>query len=221
MLITNEEYLLCQKCINQEYTAITDNERNIIIKILDEYLIQNNIDEFFLNVPIEPFDKIYKISNLGNIYSNKTKIIRKWAYDKDGYPYIKLNSPSYVKKEFIHSLVCMAFYGPRPDNYVVRHYPDFTPTNVNLKNLAWTTVTQNNRDRLLNANNTQTTSKFDELDIIEIKEMLKKGSTIKNCAELFGTTPCFINKIIDNLVWKDIGENLLNHPRFINRQANR
>jgi len=53
-----------------------------------------------------------------------------------------IGSPNIKKQVTIHSLVCQAFYGPRPNGYVINHI-DNDPTNNNISNLEYCTQQEN------------------------------------------------------------------------------
>lgn len=48
-----------------------------------------------------------------------------------------------------HGLVMLAFVGPKPNGYQVRHFPDRDPGNNRIGNLSYGTVRQNWLDRLV------------------------------------------------------------------------
>ncbi len=62
------------------------------------------------------------------------------------YGTVALHRGERQRTERLHSLVLLAFVGPRPSGYHCRHL-DGNPSNNILANLTWGTVTENQRDR--------------------------------------------------------------------------
>jgi hypothetical protein len=63
-----------------------------------------------------------------------------------GYLAVRLCKNGRVKTFRVHSLVLLAFIGPRQDWQEARHFPDRDPTNNRLSNLSWSTHVENMRD---------------------------------------------------------------------------
>lgn len=64
-----------------------------------------------------------------------------------GYPAVSI-----PERVCIHTLVCEAWYGPRPDGMVCRHL-DGNPTNNTPDNLRWGTPKENSQDTLRHGRN--------------------------------------------------------------------
>lgn len=87
----------------------------------------------------------YKISSLGRVWSDKSKIFMKThnASETDLHQKIKLSNKGVEKTFFIHRLVLLVFKPiENPDNFQVNHI-DGNPLNNTLENLEWVTETQN------------------------------------------------------------------------------
>lgn len=87
---------------------------------------------------IDGYDGMYKISNLGNVYSLYTKKILSQGTRKDGYKYVILNKNGKKKYKTIHRLVAEAFIC-NPCNLPCVNHKDENPSNNNVDNLEWCT----------------------------------------------------------------------------------
>lgn len=139
------------------------------------------------------FEGLYKVSNLGRIYSCKSKIILKHHNNKLGYAKLILrkNNKSYGYQ--VHRLVAMAFL-PNPNKYPEVNHKDENPRNNKLKNLEWCTKKYNNNY------GTRIQRKVRNTDYLavgakqskKVRQMNIKGDTIKiwmsanECKRLLG-----------------------------------
>ena len=99
-------------------------------------------------VPIPGFPG-YEVSDWGGVRSVKygDQRIRKLIFAKrGGYPQLALRADgvSYLRK--VHSLVMLAFVGPRPDDLEIRHL-DGDVRNARLSNLRYGTHLENAADQ--------------------------------------------------------------------------
>lgn len=155
-------------------SVTTDEEKQIILNYILESKIKLKTNELWL--PIKGFEKTL-VSDLGRIKSLHYNMIRKGSFDNDGYLWIKLNRPGdkVFNKRFIHTLVCETFLGPRPKDYVVRHYPDQSKTNNKLENLSWSTQSQNVRDKVESTSSWSKKPKLTETEVLQIQQDLESG----------------------------------------------
>ena len=90
---------------------------------------------------IEGDEGLYKISNLGYVYSIKSKKILK-IHDRQGYKYSQLWKCSKGKNFLIHRLVALAFI-PNPENKKEVNHIDGDKSNNKVDNLEWVTSSEN------------------------------------------------------------------------------
>lgn len=82
------------------------------------------------------YEGLYKVSNLGNVYSNYVNRNLKGGYTLDGYRYVALRKNNVRKNNLVHRLVAEAFI-PNPDNLPIINHKDENPHNNNVNNLEW------------------------------------------------------------------------------------
>lgn len=108
--------------------------------------LENLENEIWL--PIEGFEGLYEVSNLGRVKSlrdNKTrkeKILRQ-GKRKDGYLIVTLWKEGKVKICYVHRLVAKAFI-QNPNGYRCVNHKDECKTNNCVNNLEWCTQKYNN-----------------------------------------------------------------------------
>lgn len=179
--------------VNNKINNIIDNLEDINI---DDTIIINNINNININdkvindeeMTINDFKgKIisnypdYLISKDGQVYSIKSKKIRKIEINDNGYCRIRLSNNTTKKdaKFYVHRLVAEA-YIPNPNNYDQVNHKDLDKHNNNVENLEWCNGAMNMKH---NANNKPENSKkviqFDPLDtnkIIGTFDSIKEAS---------------------------------------------
>jgi len=155
---------------------------------------------------VNGYEGLYLVSENGDIYSFLSNKEKTWSYDKNGYPWVMLHGKEKPVKKFVHAIVLESFIGPRPENGVARHYPDYTPTNVHYTNLKWGTPGENARDRYYNLNTNNT--KLTEEDVLSIKKQLLNGSTQADICRAYDLNRETVSKIVANETWKNVGPDL-------------
>lgn len=106
--------------------------------------------------PIEGYQNLYEISNLGNVRSldrtvkchSKTRLVKGKLLNphlmKNGYYLVTLCDSGRVKQMYVHRLVALHFVeNPRPDEYNVINHKDENPKNNIYTNLEWCTQAYN------------------------------------------------------------------------------
>jgi hypothetical protein len=91
---------------------------------------------------VQDYEELYKVSNLGNVYSVKSQKILKAQFSYDGHAIVGLYKNRKFKSHSIHRLVANAFI-PNPMNLPIVHHLDNNPRNNCVDNLKWCTQKEN------------------------------------------------------------------------------
>ena len=97
-------------------------------------------------LPIIGYDGYYEVSDCGKVYSIRRDILMKKSVNNRGYPVITLRKNGVSKQYTIHSLVCIAFHGPRPTGKEVNH-KNGIKIDCREGNLEWMTKSENHKHR--------------------------------------------------------------------------
>lgn len=97
--------------------------------------------------PIQGFEGLYEVSNLGRVksigtYNTCKKGIMRPMIDTDGYPHVRLYNSGMSRDVSIHRLVAAAFI-PNPNNYKYVNHKDENTRNNTVANLEWCTNSYN------------------------------------------------------------------------------
>lgn len=91
---------------------------------------------------IEGYEGLYKVSNIGNLYSNYVKRNLQLSLDGYGYTQVILRKNSSGKRHLLHRLVAQAFI-QKPENKPQVNHIDEDKTNNRVDNLEWVTAKEN------------------------------------------------------------------------------
>lgn len=166
--------------------------------------------------PIEGFEGLYEISNLGRVKSlpkrsgtcNRKESIRKLSYTKDGYIKIRLCGNGKDITTRVHRLVANAFI-PNPENKNTVNHIDGDKTNNKVDNLEWV----NRSEQLLHAYSlglkkpVHTNRKLTISDVEEIRKTFKKNDRYYGASALakkFGVTHKVILGVVNNETYKEV-----------------
>lgn len=100
-----------------------------------------------------PGQKKHRVSDDGKMQSLKSSGWQdmKASPDRSGYPCVSMKVEGKPKTLRVHTLVLLAFVGPRPPGMVARHLND-NPRDNRLENLKWGTRSENGADSVKNRN---------------------------------------------------------------------
>lgn len=157
--------------------------------------------------PVAGFEKVYKVSNHGNVYSIRHQRLLKPGSSTRGYRRIELCVANKSKKKLVGRLVLEAFIGPRPKNHVMCHGPS-GKLDDSLENLSWGTRSKNNgedklRDGTSNRGDRCGNSKITWTNVRTIRKRHSKGELIRMIAADFPISLQQIGRIVRNEQWKE------------------
>lgn len=108
--------------------------------------------------PVRGFEGLYEVSSEGRVKGLHREVRTKGGFTKfleskvlrpsprsSGYVAVTLSRSGTKTTAFIHSLVCAAFYGDRPEGSEVRHL-NGVPYDNRSDNVFWGTPVENSRD---------------------------------------------------------------------------
>lgn len=104
------------------------------------------------------YEGLYKVSNLGNVYSYYVNRNLKGGYTLDGYRYVALRKDNVRKNKFVHRLVGIAFID-NPNNLPLINHKDENPRNNCVDNLEWCDHEYNNTYNNVHIRNSKKISK--------------------------------------------------------------
>lgn len=98
-------------------------------------------------LPVPDFEGLYDVSDRGRVRSARSGRIRRTHFSRKGREHLDLHRAGQRHDVQVHSLVLLAFVGPRPDGMEGCHN-DGDPTHNALENLRWDTRRENNIDSI-------------------------------------------------------------------------
>jgi hypothetical protein len=120
------------------------------------------------------------------------------------------------KQACVHSLVLLAFVGPRPDGMEACHN-DGDRDNNRLSNLRWDTPRGNAEDRERHGRTSRGErhsalcrgersgqAKLTEQQVREIQRLVGEGTTKASVARQFGVSWCCVNDIVRRRAWRHV-----------------
>lgn len=162
------------------------------------------------------FEGLYQISNLGKVKSCLKQVFRRNRYctqyekvmknslTKKGYHRIELCKDGKSRFYLVHKLVARMFLGECSENMQIRHL-DGNKINNNLENLKYGTAKENSDDKIIHGTKIRGskvgTSKLKDEDIINIRELNKKGISQGELAKIYKVTQPAISYIISKRNW--------------------
>lgn len=133
----------------------------------------------------------FVISSDGQIQGPKGRWLKTFP-NKNGYLRFNTYRNGKWAQHSVHTAVCVAFHGPRPDGQLVRHL-DGDPLNNRSDNLAWRTYTDNEADKKLHdrhlVGERHHMAKLTEADVREIRSCPEFRGVGTRLAAVYGVNP--------------------------------
>lgn len=174
--------------------------------------------------PIVGYEKYYEVSNFGRVRSLDRIITRKNRWNKisefllkgkiltgrirkNGYYNVIMCSENTNRFEMsIHRAVGLTFI-PNPENKKTVNHKDGNKGNNHIKNLEWSTHSENLKHSFSSGFSKSYGRKFRHRTIVEVKSIIKmynKNIPMTKIAGKFKTSTATVHRIVNNLVFKNI-----------------
>ena len=129
--------------------------------------------------------------------------------DSKGRAVVSICSGDKRRQLQVHTLVLMAFVGPKPAGMQCRHYPDPNPLNCSVGNLQWGTQKQNAEDSIIQGIQIRGEkchkSKLTADQVIEIRKLYTgKRGEFTSLALKYGIDRGNISGIVFGKTWKHV-----------------
>lgn len=154
----------------------------------------------------------YEASDAGNVRSYmrnaETPQVLKQQVGTNGYYVVTLMRDKKRHSREVHSLVTLAFLGPRPEKLQTAH-GNGNPLDNRLSNLRYDTAKGNAADRILHGTTIRGeavwTAKLTEWSVDYLRKMWSTGAyKQKELAELFGVGQPEVSVIVNRKVWSHV-----------------
>lgn len=169
---------------------------------------------------IPDYEGFYQVSDIGRVKSlkrmlpclsrSRNQITRKVKGKvltnckmKSGYLFVNLCKEKKHCIKYIHSLVLLAFVGPKPDDMECCHY-DGTSDNNKLENIRYGTHKENMVDDEIRIKGKTFNQKLFEEDVLLIKKKMFNGEYIENIAKTHNLSEGYLRQIKRNDSWKNV-----------------
>jgi hypothetical protein len=155
---------------------------------------------------IPGYENRYRISSKGEILSIKRNTILK-PYQSGNYARASLSKDGKVMAFSVHRLVLLAFIGDSP---LQVNHKDGNKKNNSLSNLEYVTASQNSLHaygiglQISQKGENHGRHKLTEKEVLEIKELNKKGEQNRTLAKKYNISIRTIRRIVSNTTWKHI-----------------
>jgi hypothetical protein len=166
------------------------------------------------------YEGYYEVSTLGRVKSLARKVwngstffikperILKPSFHRFGYPQVHLSKNGRAKNTPIHSLVMLAFKGPRPSEMECRHFPDQNPANNYVINLSCSTRKINQADKVVNGTQQGEGIGFAKLTEEQVRAIYSATGTQEAIAKRFGISHSQVSRIKSGENWGWLKKNL-------------
>lgn len=162
------------------------------------------------------YEGLYKISNLGNVLSCRKKhgnyfwkeFKMATHFDGSGYRFVVLQKEKEKKQPKLHRLIAEHFI-PNSNNYPIVNHINGIKSDNSIENLEWCTQSQNILHSFKNGMSSQlgsknAYSKLKEIDVLEIRKLVKNNFSRKSIAFKFNISLPTICDIIKLKTWKHV-----------------
>lgn len=151
----------------------------------------------------------YSVSNLGRVKSSwgwsGERILK--AEIRARYLAVTLTHNKKATKFSVHSLVALAFIGPRPIGRQVNH-KDGVKTNNSASNLNYVTQHQNilhaHRIGLGLRGEKHRLSKLTDKKVIRLRELRSRGATLESLSKKFKVSLSVVQKVAARTAWSHV-----------------
>ncbi len=173
-------------------------------------------------MPIEGYEGIYEISDLGRVRSlwgraprrwmkrpilSEPRILKSYVHCTNKYCYVALHKDNQQKGFRIHGLVLKTFVGPCPTGSQGSHL-DGDRTNNRLDNLMWESPKNNNARKnfhgTANEGERHSMAKLNNDAVLKIRELAASGMPRSQLAHSYGVTITMIAFIVRRKNWTHI-----------------
>jgi hypothetical protein len=154
---------------------------------------------------IKGYEGRYKISNLGRVYSYRSRKKMKTSTSSRGYIQIVLGGKCF----FVHKLVARNFI-PNPDNKPFINHKDGVKTNNLPSNLEWCTASENSQHSFkaglqINPRGEEhRKTKLKNADVLKIIELSGKGLSSKDIGKKFNLSYQSVYEILTGRTWNHL-----------------
>lgn len=166
----------------------------------------------------------YAVSDLGRFkrlagskYVSKDRILMPVA-DKDGYAIVSLWDNGLRLHIRLHRLVAKYFI-PNVENKSCINHKDGNKFNNSAKNLEWCTRAENNKhaaeNGLMPSGERHPGSILKNIDVLEIRRLVKDGLGVCLIAKLFGVAQPIISNIKSKVTWKHLKFQMLKQNKTV------
>lgn len=156
--------------------------------------------------PVPGYEGFYEVSDQGRVRSLDRCVANKGRWGavvphhrlgrllkpgraSNGYVTVALANGGKRRSYLVQELVMLAFVGPRPPGYVIRHL-DGTRLNNQLSNLEYSTPRENSLDRARHG-----TTKIKRHQVADIRARILMGETQSSIASSYGITQAAVSLI--------------------------
>jgi hypothetical protein len=160
--------------------------------------------------PVDGYDGLYEISNLGRIKSLRSRTPKILVQDigPRGYLQIKIRKPGSRRgSQPVHRLVLSAFAGPRPSGMGARHINGKKVDN-RIGNLCWGTPVENHSDKVKHGTaqvgDKHHSAKLTAPAVAEIRQLAGAGMSQREIAKMFGVSQPAVGYVVRRDTWGNV-----------------